>query len=187
MTPRDLSRYANRLGWRNKLARAAWGVVWWLLFRPSPRPAHAWRRAVLRAFGATIGRGVLVYPDVKIWAPWNLRALDQCWIGDGVDCYNVGMVEIGPDAVVSQRAFLCTASHDHRDPAFPLVTAPISIGRGAWVAAEAFVAPGVRVGDGAVVGARACVFRDVEPGTVVGGNPARVIGRRDRPTDQGGP
>ena len=176
---RDLSAFVNRLGRRNRLARAAWGLAWIALFRPSPRPMHAWRRALLRCFGASIGSGVIIYPDVRVWAPWNLKVLDRSWIGDGVDCYNVAPVSIGPDAVISQRTFLCTASHDYEDPAFRLITAPIVVDREAWVAAESFVAPGVRVGEGSVVGARSCVVRDVEPWSVVAGNPARVIKRRD--------
>jgi putative colanic acid biosynthesis acetyltransferase WcaF len=181
----DPSTYVNRAGWRNLVARAAWGVIWLALFRTSPRPFRAWRRFLLRCFGARIGRHVTVYPGVRVWAPWNLRILDHCWIGDEVDCYNVAEVRIGPNAVVSQRAFICTASHDYEDPAFATIAAPVVVERGAWVAAEAFLAPGVTVGESAVVGARACVYRDVERWTVVGGNPARVIKRRVPPPGQG--
>ena len=176
---RNLSTFVNRLGRRNQLARAVWSIAWIVLFRPSPRSMHAWRRTLLRCFGASIGNGVVVYSDVRVWAPWNLTIHDRSWIGDGVDFYNVAPVSIGLDAVVSQRSFLCTASHDYEDPAFRLISAPIFIEREAWVAAESFVAPGVRVGEGAVVGARSCVVRDVEPWSVVAGNPARVVKRRD--------
>lgn len=186
MTRADLSAYRNPLGARNKAARAAWGAVWLLLYRPSPRPLHAWRRLLLRLFGARVGRGVKPYPGAKVWAPWNLVLGDHCWLADGVDCYSVAPVEVGPSAIVSQRAFLCTATHDFTDPAFPLVARPIAIGAQAWVAAEAFVGPGVTVGEGAVVGARACVVRDVPPWTVVAGNPARFVKVR-RLTGRDGP
>ncbi len=174
----DLSAYRNRLGWRNQLGRALWGAVWLLLYRPSPRPLHGWRRLLLRCFGARVGRGAHPYPAARVWAPWNLEMGEHSCLADGVDCYCVARVTLGPHALVSQHSYLCSASHDYTDPAFPLVTAPIVIGARAWVAADAFVGPGVTVGEGAVVGARASVYRDVEPWTVVGGNPARFIKQR---------
>jgi len=130
---------------------------------------------LLRCFGARIGAGAHPYPAARIWAPWQLEmGADSC-LADGVDCYNVAPIRLGRGAVVSQRAFLCAATHDYADPAFPLVAREISIGDRAWVAAEAFVGPGVTVGEGAVVGARAVATKDVEPWTVVGGNPAQVL------------
>lgn len=174
----DRSDYRNPLGWRNKLGRAAWGVVRVLLYRPSPRPLHGWRRLLLRAFGATVGPGAKPYPGAMVWAPWNLTLGAGCWLADGVDCYSVGRVTVGPGAVVSQRAFLCAATHDYTDPGFRLVVRPVTIGAGAWVAAEAFVGPGVTVGDGAVVAARAVVTRDVAPWAVMAGNPARPVKQR---------
>jgi putative colanic acid biosynthesis acetyltransferase WcaF len=101
-------------------------------------------------------------------------------LGPSVDCYSVDQVRLGPNAVVSQRAFICTASHDYRSPGFPLITAPIEIGENAWIAAEAFVGPGVKVGASAVVGARSVAVRDVLPGTVVVGNPARAVSKTDQ-------
>lgn len=160
---------------RNRVARILWGIVWRLCFRPSPRPLHAWRRWLLRLFGADIARGAHPYPSARIWAPWNLTMGEGSCLGDHVDCYSVDRVILEPYATVSQYAFLCTASHDYTVKEMPLITAPIRIGRRAWVAADVFVGPGVTIGEGAVVGARASVFRDVEPWTVVGGNPARMI------------
>jgi putative colanic acid biosynthesis acetyltransferase WcaF len=175
----DLSVYRNRLGWRNQLGRVIWQTVWALMYWPSPRPMHGWRRFLLRCFGAKVGRGAHPYPAAKIWAPWNLEMGDHSSIADGAECYSVDKIVLGASSIVSQGAYLCTATHDYQDRAFPLVTAPITIGPGAWVAAQAFVGPGVVVGEEAIVGARACVFKDVEPGTIVGGNPARFIKRRD--------
>jgi putative colanic acid biosynthesis acetyltransferase WcaF len=99
-------------------------------------------------------------------------------IASNVDCYNVDKVRIGANSVVSQGAYLCTASHDITNPLNPLITAPIIIADQAWVAADAFVGMGVTIGQGAVIGARAAVFKDVEPWTVVGGNPAKFIKKR---------
>lgn len=179
----DLSRYRNEHSRASQAARLLWSVTWLLFFRTSPRLLRGWRRWLLRAFGARVGRGVYVCPSVRVWAPWNLEVGDHSWIGDEVDCYCVGAIRIGANAVVSQYTFLCTASHDIADPTFSLITAPIRVGDCAWVAADAFVGPGVTVGEGAVVGARSSVFRDVEPWTVVAGNPARRI-RNRVPTDE---
>lgn len=173
-------RLEHRLapGFGNKLARALWMSVYYVLYWPSPRPFHAWRRFLLRLFGAKVGKGALPYRRAMIWAPWNLAMGERSVLGDGVDCYCVAPIEIGDGAVVSQRAFLCTASHDFDDPGFALVAAPIQVRAQAWVCAEAFVGPGVEIGEGAVVAARAVVTRDLEPWSVVGGNPAKVLRKR---------
>jgi putative colanic acid biosynthesis acetyltransferase WcaF len=104
-------------------------------------------------------------------------------LGPGVDCYNVGQVIVRTGATVSQRSYLCTASHDPRDRGFGLVVGAIEIGPGAWIAAEAFIGPGVIVGQDALVGARAVVVKDVPPNAIIAGNPARLIG--ERYTDHG--
>lgn len=163
----------------NRAGRLAWGVVWALLFRPTPRFLDGWRRFLLRCFGAGIGRGARVLPSARIWAPWNLEMGDYASLSEFADCYNVDRVRIGPHATVSQYAFLCTAGHDIRDRHMRLVTAPIAIGAGAWVCAGAYVGMGVTLGEGAVAAARAVVVKDVAPWMVVGGNPARPIKRRE--------
>ncbi len=162
----------------NRVLRVVWAAVWLLLYRPSPRPFHAWRRALLRAFGARIGTGAHPYASARIWAPWNLIMEEHSCIGDDVDCYCVAAVTIGAHATVSQYSYLCAASHDFRNPAMPLVVAPIVIEAQAWVAADVFVGPGVRIARGSVVGARSTVMHDVGAWTVVAGNPARPIGVR---------
>lgn len=162
----------------NKLMRVLWQVVCAMVFRPTPKVCHGWRRFVLRSFGARLGRGAIVHSSVKVWAPWNLVMGDHACLGPDVDCYNVAGIELGAYATVSQYSFLCGATHDYTDLAMPLVRKPIRVGSRAWVAAGAFVAPGVTICDGAVAGARACVVRDVPEWTVVAGNPARVIKRR---------
>ena len=162
----------------NKLARAAWSVVRVLLFRPTPAPLHAWRRLLLRSFGARIGDRVAVYPSAIIWAPWNLTIDEGATIGGDAIFYNVDRITIGKYGIISQGAHLCTASHAHDSVNFELVTAPIHIEEEAWIAAEAFVGPGVTISKAAVVGARAVVVRSVDERSIVAGNPARVIGRR---------
>lgn len=166
------------LSYANKAARGLWGAVWLMLYRPSPRIFPGWRRMLLRAFGAKIGKGARPYPGAAIWAPWNLVMGDNSTMGDGVDCYSVARIELGAHATVSQRAYLCSASRDIDDPANHLLTAPIVIAPFGWVASEAYVGPGVTVGEGGVVAARAVAVRDVPPWTVVGGNPARHLRTR---------
>ena len=168
----------------NRMKRCCWALSWTLFFRGSPAVVHAWRRMLLRCFGARIGAGARVYPSARVWAPWNLVMGDGSCLGPGVDCYSVDSIHVGVGATVSQNVFLCTASHDIRSPGFELKTAPIRIGAYAWVAAGAYVGPAVIVGEGAVVGARACVFKNVPPWTVVGGNPARQIGVRSRSQEE---
>jgi putative colanic acid biosynthesis acetyltransferase WcaF len=165
-------------GAADRMRRRIWFLVWAVLYRPTPTILFAWRRALLRLFGARVGAGAHPYPSARIWAPWNLVMGEGSCLADGVDCYSVDRVVLGRNVVVSRRAFLCTASHDHLHPGFRLATAPFVIEEEEWVAAEAFFGPGVRIGRGAVAGARAVVIRHVLPSTVVAGNPARAVGQR---------
>ncbi len=167
------------LGWRNRLGRVLWGVIYVLLYRPSPRPLHGWRRMLLRLFGARIDTGAHPYPKAKIWAPWNLTMEAHSCLADDVDCYSVAAIRLGPHATVSQYSYLCSASHDYRDSGMPLVIAPIVIEAHVWIAADVFVGPGVKVGAGSVVGARSTVLHDVEAWAIVAGSPLKRIGTRD--------
>ena len=167
--------YVNNLGLRNQFLRALWRVVYVLLFRPSPALLHGWRRFLLRRFGAMVGSGAHPYPRCRVFAPWHLTMGRHSCLANDVDCYCVAPISIGEGAVVSQYSFLCAATHDYKSPAFTLIVKPITIGKAAWVAADVFIAPGVVVGDGAIVLARSVVLRDVEPATVVGGHPAKLL------------
>lgn len=175
----DLSKYHNALSRKNQVVRMVWTVVWGMLARPLPRSiGSGWKRFLLRLFGAKIDRTAVVYSSAKVYYPANLVMERYTCLASDVDCYNVAPIRIGANSTVSQGAYLCTASHDITNPLNPLITAPIVIEDQAWVAAGAFVGMGVTVGQGAVVGARAAVFKDVEPWTVVGGNPAKFIKKR---------
>lgn len=177
-----ISVVANRKAhkWtRYELARRAlWEALRFPLFAMSPRPFWAWRRAILRAFGAEIGRQVRIHPTAKIAIPWTLTIGDEVGIGDGAILYGLGPIVIGPRATISQYAHLCAGSHDYRQADFPLTKPPITIGADAWICADAFIGPGVMVGDRAIVGARAVVMRDVAPSEIVAGNPAQFTGIR---------
>ena len=164
----------------SRAGRALWHVVYALLFRPTPRPLHAWRAFILRCFGAQLGAHCHIYAGCVIWAPWNLRCDEGACIADGAIIYNAAIVHLASHAIVSQGAYLCTASHDIDDPAFPMTTAPIHIGRYAWIGARACVLPGVKVADGAVLGLAAVATHDLEAWQVYGGNPARRLRARRR-------
>jgi putative colanic acid biosynthesis acetyltransferase WcaF len=162
-----------------RLARLLWHAAWLSLAAWTPHQMQPWRRMLLVLFGARIDRSAMIRGSVRIWWPANLSVGAHASMGPGVICYNVAPVSLDDFAIVSQRAHLCTGTHAIDDPAFPLVARPIAIGRNAWVAAEAFVGPGVAIGEGAVLGARAVAFEDLEAGGVYTGNPA-VLRRRRR-------
>ncbi|MGF1451694.1 MAG: putative colanic acid biosynthesis acetyltransferase [Opitutales bacterium] len=164
----------------NRIMRVLWQLVNLVFFRLSPPPCHAWRVWLLRLFGAKIGRGAHVYPGAVIWAPWNLEVGEEAGIANGVIIYCQGRITIGRRAVISQGAHLCAGTHDFEEPGFPLITKPIVIKDHAWIAAEAFIHPGVTVPEGCVVGARSVVTSQLEPWTVCSGFPAKVLRPRHR-------
>lgn len=175
----DIAHYENALSRKHQLVRLAWGIVWplgtWFLPRSM---CSGWKRFLLRSFGAKIHSTAVVYSSAKVYYPANLVMEEFACLASDVDCYNVAQVRIGNQATVSQGAYLCTASHDITDPKNHLITKPIVIEDQAWVGAGAFIGMGVTIHEGAVVGARAAVFKSVEPWTVVGGNPAKEIKKR---------
>jgi len=171
--------YVDQIPRGLKGRRLIWETVYLLLFRPTPRFALGkWRLFLLRRFGAKIGAGCRVAPSCFVWAPWNLEMGIYACLADGVDCYSQAKITLGDYSTVSQRAFLCTASHDISSLERPLFSESITIADHAWVCAEAFVGPGISIGEGAVIGARAVVTRDVAPWKIMAGNPAHVIGDR---------
>jgi putative colanic acid biosynthesis acetyltransferase WcaF len=163
---------------QNRLRRLVWNLCWFFLYRPSPRPLHGWRSLLLRLFGAKLGARCHFYPGSKIWAPWNLLCADRVTAGDDAEIYNPAPIHFGSHAIVSQGAYLCGATHDFDDPAFPLLAYSMEIGPYAWICARASVGPGVNVGEGAVLGLGAIATHDLEPWGVYGGVPAIKIKER---------
>jgi putative colanic acid biosynthesis acetyltransferase WcaF len=163
---------------RNRLSRACWAIAYLLLFRPSPRPLHAWRAFLLRLFGARVGARTRIYPRARIWAPWNLVCEDTVSVADDAEIYNPAKVTLRSHSIISQQAYLCGATHDYDDPAFPMIWAPISIGRYAWIGARAVVLMRINVGDGAVLGLGSVATHDLDAWSVYAGVPARLIGKR---------
>ena len=168
---------------KTKIKRVVWNVTSVILFRPAITSLFGkWRIALLKLFGAKIEWDANVYASVRIWAPWKLKMGHRACLGPNVICYNQDWVELEDDVVVSQYRYLCTAGHDVNmlnTADKSLIIAPIILRHSAWVGSRAFIGMGVEIAEGAVVGATACVFKDVEPWTVVGGNPAKVIKKRE--------
>ena len=176
----DLSKYKNVLSRRNQIARFVWAIVWRVFARPLPRSlGNGWKLFLFRLFGANVPKTAKVYSSARIYMPWNLEMAEYSCLSPEVDCYNVAKVKIGAHSTVSQKTYLCTASHDITKSHNPLTTAPIIIKDQAWVGASAFISMGVTICQGAVVGATASVYKNVAPWTVVGGNPAKFIKKRE--------
>ena len=163
----------------NRLYRGLWVLAWWLLAAWTPPPFKPWRRVLLNLFGAKLARSANVYGSARIWYPPNLVMESFACLGPKATCYCMAPITLGAYALVSQGGHLCAGTHRIDGPDFQLVVRPIHIGANAWIAAEAFVGPGVTVGEGAVLGARAVAMRSLEPWTVYSGNPAAAI--RSRP------
>lgn len=176
----DLSTYSHSFSLKNKISRLLWNFTYLILFRPfASRFFKKWRVLVLKCFGAKITWSSHIYASVKIWAPWNLEVGKNSSLGPKVDCYNQGKICIGHNTIISQKTYLCASTHDYTKKNFPLILKPILIGNGVWIAADAFISPGVCIEDDAVIAARAVVVKSVEKKTVIGGNPAKFIKFRD--------
>lgn len=164
---------------RERLKRMAWCVVRAVAVRWLPPVfCFGWVRMIYRAFGAKVDKTAKIYPSADVFMPWNLEMGAWSTIGGQVHVLNAAPFVIGQDCNVSERAYICCASHNIQSDAHEQIHNPIVMKNRSWVAAEAFVSMGVTIGEGAVVGARAAVFKDVEPWTVVGGNPAKLLKKR---------
>ncbi len=176
----ETKAYKDSLTLGNKLRRAFWNICRILFFYPFYGPLFwRWRIFVLKIFGMKIGKGCKISNSAKIWAPWNVEMEQYVAIGPHTKVYSVDKIVLGEKITVSQGAYLCSASHDISYRNKPLIHKPIRINSYAWICTEAFVGMGVTIGEGAVVGARAVVTKDVEPWTVVAGNPAKFIKKRE--------
>lgn len=156
--------------------KSSWVVmVWWLVqaiaFPLSLHNFNSFRCWLLRLFGASIGKGVVIRPSARFTYPWKVAIGDHSWIGDDVVFYSIDQITIGDHCVISQKSYLCTGSHDITDRSFALITAPIYVDHGAWIATDCFIAPGVNIGANSVIGARSSVFKNIPPKKVAWGTP----------------
>jgi putative colanic acid biosynthesis acetyltransferase WcaF len=176
----DISKYKRASSRKEQIFRLLRNIVWTIFARPVPRSlGRRWNLFLLRMFGAKVHKTANIYSGTKIYAPWNLEMGAYSTIAAGVDFYNADKIIIGSNVIISQKASLYTASHDIETADFRWFSKPIIIKDHAWIAADAFIGMGITIGEGAVVGARAAVFKDIEPWTVVGGNPAKFIKKRE--------
>ena len=176
----DLSRFENR--WyspgRGRFVRGVWYFISLLVYESGWFPMMGPKRAILRLFGAKVGRGLVIKPRVWIKYPWRLVVGDHCWIGQGAWIDNLADVRLGSHVCVSQQVYICTGSHDHQSRTFDLIAKPVEVGDGVWLAARALVLGGIAIGINAVVAAGSVVVKDVPSATIVAGQPARPIGTR---------
>jgi putative colanic acid biosynthesis acetyltransferase WcaF len=175
-THAQVDAYTSPWTLRHRIELLAWDYAWALTCRWTPKPFNAWRLLVLRLFGAEIHGSPFVHQRARITQPRNLVLHHRACLGDRAHCYTLGRIVVHEEATVAQEAYLCTGTHDFATPHLPLQTAPIVVGRGVFVGARAFVLPGVTLGAHCLVGAMAVVTRDVAPGVIVTGNPARPCG-----------
>lgn len=171
------NRQSIKYGRSEMLRRVLW-LFGCILFRFSFRTMFGWRAWLLRLFGAKVGKNVHIYNSATIYMPWNLTIGDDSAIGEHAYIYNLGLIDIGARSTISHKAHLCAGTHDYTLTSLPLIKDGIRIGDNVWICADAFVGPGVNVGEGVVVGARAVVMKDVASYNVVAGNPAVVIKKR---------
>ena len=155
-----------------------WWITYSLFFRTSLQPFYRWRRFLLRCFGAKIGKKVLIRPTARITYPWKVKIGDYSWIGDEVQLYSLGDITIGSHTVISQRSYICTGTHDYESESFDIHAYPITIGDHCWVATDVFVSPGITIENGAVVGARSTVVKNINAYTINIGSPSKEIKTR---------
>ena len=175
----DIKSYRHPRPFGYLVKRGLWACCQLPFWAVTPRALTRFRILLLRLFGAKIGQGCRVNCGVRVWEPWNLVMGDYAQVGDSVEVYNLARIEIGAHSVVSQKTYLCSATHDYKDTSFPLYSKPITIGTGVWVASGVFVGPGVTIGDASVVGACSVVTKDLPPRMVCAGNPCRPIKPRE--------
>jgi len=139
---------------------------------------YRWRVFLLNIFGADIGENVLIRPSARITYPWKISIGDNSWIGDNVTIYSLCEITIGADVVISQRSYICAATHDYSQTSFDMIGKQVTIEDQVWLATDVFVAPGINIGRGAVIGARSSVFKDVAASTISVGSPSIVVRSR---------
>ena len=176
----NTSKIPENFRGRNAFVVQTWWIIQSIFFKNSPQFMYAFRRFLLRLFGAKIGKDVIIRPSVKTTYPWKVSIGDYSWIGDDVNLYSLGEIEIGKNVVISQKSYLCTGSHDYLKSDFPIFAKKITIRDECWLATDVFVAPGITIEHGTVVGSRSSVYKNLPSNKVCIGNPAKIIRERIR-------
>ena len=162
----------------SRLKQVLWYFINIVIVQNSLLPSSGIKIFFLRLFGATIGKGVVIKPSVKIKFPWKLFIAENSWVGEGVWIDNLENVIIGKSVCISQGAYLFTGNHDFKKSTFNLITLPIIIEDGVWIGALAIVCPGVTCGTHAVLTAASMATRNLQPYSIYKGSPALKISER---------
>lgn len=180
VTRQRLAKFERRpeIAAASRIKIVLWYGLSWLVFESGLMPLSRIKCRLLRAFGATIGAGLVMKPNVRVKFPWKLTVGNNCWIGQDVWIDNLAEVTLGDDVCLSQGAYLCTGSHDIRKESFDLITRPVRVERGAWIGAKAILLPGTTIGAGTVVAAGSVVRGAIGEDALIAGNPAEVVGAR---------
>lgn len=176
----DLSKYSqeNYSRGKNSIIILLWWIIQGTFFRYSLHNMYMFRNVLLRMFGANIGENVKIRASAKFTYPWNISIGENSWIGDNVQLYSLDFITVGSNCVVSQESYLCTGTHDIKDPHFGLLTNPIIVKDGSWVATDVFIYPGVVIHEMAVIAARSTVTTDIPANEVYAGSPAKYVKKR---------
>lgn len=175
---KEIPKYIDTIANSDKIYRLLWRIFALFFFKPFSLPFfNGYRITLLKLFGARIGKNSIVHSSVNIPSPRNLIIGRECAIGPDVNLH-IGKTILGDKVTISQRTYLCSATHEINTLNVPFIAGTIIIKDFAWIAAEAFIMTNTTIGEGAIVGARAAVFKDVEDWCVVGGNPAKFIKKR---------
>jgi putative colanic acid biosynthesis acetyltransferase WcaF len=175
---KQLSPFETPWSMQDHILLSMWRLTWLLLCAWTPKYINPWRLLILKIFGAKVSGSPFVHQSVQIRIPWHLTLHHRACLGERVQVYSLGEIEVHQNATIAQEAYLCTGTHDFNNPAFQLITKKITIGENTFIGARAMILPGISVHKNAVVGAQSVVSKDVAPNQIVAGNPAMEVGRR---------
>lgn len=181
MKYQDLSlfRVPGSFRGKSKITVQIWWIVQETLFGWSPQFFFGWRVFLLRLFGARIGKNVKIRSSVKITYPWKVKIGDYTWIGDDCMLYSLGDITIGSHVAIAHKVYFNTGGHEYDKKTFDIFFKPVVIEDECWLTTDVYIAPGVTIGKGTIVGARSSVLKDLPPGKICVGTPAQPI--KDRP------
>lgn len=173
----DLRKFNVPKGFRgkSKITVQIWWIVEKTLFSMSPQFFYGWRRFLLRLFGAKIGKGVLIRPSARFTYPWKVTIGANTWIGEQTILYSLGEIVIGKDVAVAHGVYFNTGLHDYTKKEFPIMFDKIIVEDECWITNDVYIAPGVKIGKGCVIGARSSVYKSTSKGWVCYGNPSKPV------------